>query len=250
MKIGQKHIQLILLLLIVVIGVCAYQFGYVKYIEKANAVKEENKTIEARINELTDKETHRDEWNQGIERSEKEIKTILSKYGPGNTPEKSIMFVRYLEEASEMQISTLSFNPKSVIYVSNDTDENGDPKVEMSATNIGISYTTTYEGLKACMNYISKYPERMNVNAFSANFNQETAQLTGNMVINLFGVKDDDHKYKEPMVGGIELGTENIFGTGVIISPEGEINETETGEEGEAGTETGENTAPENTTGE
>ena len=43
MKLSQKHIQYILLLLIVVIGVCAYQFGYVKYIEKANAVKEENK---------------------------------------------------------------------------------------------------------------------------------------------------------------------------------------------------------------
>ncbi len=240
MKISQKHIQYILLLLIVVIAVCAYQFGYVKYIEKANAVKDENKTIEARINELNEKESHRTEWTDAIAQSEKDIKTILAKYGPGNSPEKSIIFVRNLEESAGIQVSNISFNTDSPIFVSSDTDESGNPKVEMDTTYIGLSYATTYDGLKKCMDYINTHPERMNVANFTANFDQETGQLAGNMIINLFSVKDEDHKYQAPVVSGVELGTENIFGTidlFNLINPEtGEPETGETGETGELGT--------------
>ncbi|MCR5324362.1 MAG: hypothetical protein K6E85_13980 [Lachnospiraceae bacterium] len=227
MKISQKHIQWILLLLIVVIGVCAYQFGYVKYIEKANSVKEENKQIEARINELTDKETHREEWTKGIEQSEKDIKTILAKYGPGNTPEKSIMFVRRLEDAAQMQIPNISFNTDSVIYTSNEVDENGVPEIQMTSSYLGISYTTTYEGLKECMNYINSNYERMNVGNFTANFNQENGQLAGNMIINLYSVKDADHIYTDPVVSGVDIGTDNIFGTIDLTNLDAESTEPE-----------------------
>ena len=213
MRISQKSVQLILLVLIVAIGLCADQFGYVRFIEKANAVKEENKAIEARINELTEKETHREEWNQAIAKTKDDTKAILAKYGPGNTPEKSVMFVRALEDAAGMQVGTIGFNPDSVLFVSSDLDENGNPAVEIDSTYISLSYNTTYDGLKECMKYINNYPERMNVQSFTSNFNQENGQLAGNMIINLFGVKDADHKYLEPSIGGVETGTDNIFGT-------------------------------------
>ena len=213
MRINQKHIQYILLLLIVVIAVCAYQFGYVKYIEKANSVKNENKDIETRINTLNEKEAHRQEWSDGIVQSDAEIRKILAKYGPGNTPEKSIMFIKSLEEAAGMKIPNISFAQDSTMFVSSDTDENGKPKVELDTSYLTINYQTTYDGLKACMNYINNYPERMNVNNFSAGYDKETGLLTGSMVINLFGVKDADHIYEDPYIGGIELGLDNIFGT-------------------------------------
>lgn len=223
MKISQKHIQYILLLLIVVIAVCAYQFGYVKYIEKANTIKEENKGIEARINELNDKESHRTEWTDSIEKADKDIKEILAKYGPGNTPEKSIMFIRSLEDAAGMTIPSVSFNSDNLLYASDELNEDGAPKMEMNGTNLSISYNNTpYEGLKACMDFINNYRERMNVNAFSVTRDQTSGLLAGNMVINLFSVKDSDHVYAEPSVGGIELGTDDIFGEVDLTLLEGE----------------------------
>ncbi|MCR5331587.1 MAG: hypothetical protein K6E62_10460 [Lachnospiraceae bacterium] len=223
MKISQKHIQYILLLLIVVIAVCAYQFGYVKYIEKAGAVKEENKGIEARINELTEKESHRTEWTESIEKADTDIRMILAQYGPGNTPEKSIMFIRSLEDAAGMTIPSVTFNPDNLIYASEDLNEDGTPKIEMNGTNLSISYNNTpYEGLKTCMDFINNYRERMNVNAFSVTRDQTSGLLAGNMVINLFSVKDADHVYAEPSVGGIEIGTDDIFGEVDLIPLEGE----------------------------
>ena len=228
MKISQKHVQYILLLLIVVIAVCAYQFGYVKYIEKANAVKEENKQVEARINELNDKESHREEWTKGIEQSEKDIRSLLAKYGPGNTPEKSIMFVRSLEDAAEMTVPSISFNSNTVMYKSEDLDENGEPKIELDSTNISISFNTTYDGLKKCMDFINGYKERMNVNNFTASFNREDGQLTGSMTINMFGVKDENHTYIDPVVNGVDIGTTNIFGTLIVNDETNTSTNTET----------------------
>ena len=248
MKISQKTIQYILLALIVVIAFCAYQFGYVKFIESANKVKNENKAIEARISELNDKETHRAEWTEGINSSDGKIKEVLAKYGPGNTPEKGIMFIRSLEDAAGMQIPSVSFNPDTVVYLSEDYDEEGNPKVEMDSSFLSISYATSYEGLKKCFDYINAYPERMNVSGFNASYNQETGQLAGNMVINLFGVKDADHIYQAPSVPGVSIGTDTIFGDVEIdhgpsdtatYVPESEINDNETGDAETGNTETG-----------
>ena len=126
-----------------------------------------------------------------------------------------------------------------MIFASNDVDENGNPTIEMNSSFISIAYNTTYEGLKECMNYITSYKERMNVQSFSSNFNQENGQLTGNMIINLYGVKDADHKYSAPVIGGIEIGTDNIFGTvdlnTIIDAITGEVINGETGEEGGTG---------------
>ncbi len=212
MKISQKHIQYILLLLIVVIAFCAYQFGYVKFVESANKVKTENKAIQARIDDLSAKEEHRAEWTEGINSTDDRIKEVLAKYGPGNTPEKSIMFVRSLEKNADMTIPTIAFNPDTVIFVSEDLDANGNPKVEMDQTYISVNFSTTYEGLKKCFDYINKYPERMNVNGFTASYDQETSMLAGSMVINMFGVKDENHVYTDPSVPGVSIGIKNIFG--------------------------------------
>lgn len=225
MKISQKHIQYILLLLIVVIAVCAYQFGYVKYIEKANQVKEENKTIEARINELNTKESHRAEWTEGIAESEKNIKEILAKYGPGNTPEKSIMFLRSLEDVAEMTVPNLTFYPDNSFYISNNVDGEGNPTIEMDRTTLSFNYLTSYDGLKKCVDYINNYVERMNINGFTAMMDPTTGQLTGSMVINLFSVTDESHVYSAPVVSGIDIGTDNIFGTLDLTTVDELVNE-------------------------
>ncbi len=254
MKITQKHIQYILLLLIVLIAVGAYYFGYVGFVEKADAIKQSNKAIDARINELNEKETHRGEWQEAIDKTDESIKALLAKYGPGNTPEKSIIFVKSLEDAAGMSIPSIAFTPDSVLFVSEDYNEDGTPKVEIDTSMITVNYSTTYSGLKACMDYINNYSERMNVNSFSAGYDQESGQLTGSMVINLFGVKDADHEYHDPVIAGINLGVDNIFGNVDFTPVENNIDNTaestadnaDTGEatngEGEQSQETGEGT--------
>lgn len=214
MKVSQKALEYILLLLIVAIAFCAYQFGYKHFKDKADAVKKENKSIEARIQQLNDKLALQPEYEKGIEDSAKTIDEVVAKYGSGNSPEKSLIFIRDLETAAGMSISSVSFSGDSNIFTSTATDaETGEPAITADTTTLGVTYSTTYEGLKACMDYINAYPERMNVSNFTSVFNQETGGLSGSMVMNLYSVLTGDREYVEPVIGGIEIGTDNIFGT-------------------------------------
>ena len=212
MKIDQKRVQYILLLLILSIAGAAYYLGYMGYIEKAEQVKAENQAIEARIAELNEKESHRAEYERGISDLHDQINEILSKYGPGNTPEKSIMFVRGMEKAVNIEIPSVSFSADTPVFAGGGTDEYGNPKVELDSTSIAFTYSTTYKGLKDCMDYINSYPERMNVNSFTASYTSEGDRVNGNMVLNLYSVKDEVHVYTDPTVGGVKIGTDNIFG--------------------------------------
>ena len=231
MKLTQKHIQYILLLLIVVIGFCAYQFGYVGFVEKADSIKQSNKAIEARIDELNEKENHRAEWSESISKCDDDISQLLAKYGPGNTAEKSILFIKSLEENVDLQVPSLAFNPDSVLFVSEDLDENGNPKVELNSTSLAISYVTTYDGLKKCIDYINNYQERMNVNGFTASYNQENGLLGGNMVINLYGVKDENHVYSDPALPGIGIGVDNLFGNMDVQTTDSQTTNAQTTDE-------------------
>lgn len=211
MRINQKNLQYILLLLIVIIAACAYKFGYLTFSEKAEAVATENKVLEARLNELNEKETHRTEYAEVIANSDIKIAEILSKYGSGNTPEKSILFITKLEEAAKAEIPSVTFYDVQPSFISTAITEEGLPKVVGYSTEMAISYTTTYKGLKKMIDFINGYNERMNVLSFTAVYNQETGGITGSMNIGLYSVSDANHAYVDPEASGVRLGTSNIF---------------------------------------
>ena len=63
------------------------------------------------------------------------------------------------------------------------------------------------------LSFIAEYTERMNVSTLSATFSSETGYLTGSANINLYSIAGTDKEYVSPVIGGVNIGTENIFGT-------------------------------------
>lgn len=211
MKNGKKIIEYVLLLLIVLIAGGTYLYGYQPLHEKAEALQKENKDTEARISELQTKIAMRPIYEDGIKTSDEVIDKVLEKYGPGNTPEKSIMFVSGIEDYVEAQASTIGFGADTVEYMSSMSDENGNPEIVMTESKLNITYTSSYQGLKDMMDYINANPERMNVDSFNAQFNQQTGGLAGTLVLNLYGIRAEGKTYVDPLIAGINLGTEDIF---------------------------------------
>lgn len=213
MKMSQKNLEYVLLLFIVIIAAGAYYFGYMKYSDKAKTLSTQNKALEAQIVSLSEKERNLEQYVQEIDSAESKVSDIISVYGTGNTPEKSILLMRELEKRAGMEISNISFYDDELVYVSQALREDGSPKLLGYQTQLAITYTTSYDGLKRAMDFINGYPERMNVRNFTAVFNQETGGLTGTMNIGLYSIDDGIYEYISPEVSGISLGTDNIFGT-------------------------------------
>lgn len=209
----QKDIQYILLLVIVVIAVCAYRFGYMYYTDLADSTKKESKQIKARMEELNDKIALTPIYEESIISADRAYDDIVAKYGPGNTPEKSIVFVTELERVAKGTINTASFSDDTPAFISTETSESGKPRAVAYSNSLILNYEVGYDGLKAMMDYINSYPERMNVENFTTTLNQETGRLAGTMTINLYSIVAEGKTYVEPAITDINTGVDNIFGS-------------------------------------
>ena len=222
-KKNQKRIVYVLLLLIVVIAGVAYYYGYMKYVDMAKAAKTEARNIQKRIDVLNEKIAMRPLYEEAIVDAKASIDAVTEKYGPGNTAEKDIMFVRDLELETGGSVSSASFTDDAIAFVSSGTDENGQPTVAAYTSALIVNYEMSYEGLKKAMEYITSYPERMTVETFTTAVNEETGLLTGSITMNLYSMQTADKTYKEPDITNIIIGTDNIFGAyGVPMNGENE----------------------------
>lgn len=212
-KLTGQQITLILLLVIVIIAACAYRFGYMTFVDKADEVKTETKVLAARIEELNDKLTKKSIYEGILNSADEQNDAIISKYNAGNTPEKSIMFVVELERNNDIRIDSISFGKDQPIFASTATDETGNPQITAFKSPVSVDFKATYRGLKDAFDFINKHPERKNVDNLMVSYDSETGLLIGTLVIDEYSVKAEGREYKEPVVAGIEIGTDNIFGT-------------------------------------
>lgn len=80
-------------------------------------------------------------------------------------------------------------------------------------TAVQIDFSTTYKGLKACINYINNADSKMNINDMSVAYDSSTGNLTGNMTINMYTMSGTSKVNEPVIIDGIDIGTDNIFGT-------------------------------------
>ena len=57
------------------------------------------------------------------------------------------------------------------------------------------------------------YDERMNIPTFNAAFNHTTGKLSGTMTIDMYALSGTGKEFVDPVIDGLPLGTDNIFGT-------------------------------------
>lgn len=88
--------------------------------------------------------------------------------------------------------------------------------------SLNISYKTTYDGLKKCIDFINKNEYNMNLSNVSAAFDSATGNLTGTITISLYAVQGMGRAYEDATIQGIVLGTDNIFGTFDLEESQGE----------------------------
>ena len=230
MKGNEKNILIGAVVIAVLIVLAAYKFFYSEDVAKAEQIQTEINTLNARLVELNEKNQKRPMYEEGISTSADVIKTILSLYGPGNTPEKTIMLVVDLCKKTGCTIGSVSFQDDRQVYSSGDKGD-GTPALLINKGGMAINIQSGYTQFKKIIDYINSYPERMNAENFSLSFNGETGRLTCSMNVNMYSVEDENHKYEAPVIEDIEIGTVNIFRTFDVVAEEDETTEEGTNTE-------------------
>lgn len=204
----------IALFVLLFITVFVYRIIYYEMVEKRDAIHEENTALLARVEELEGKVAKQEEYEKKIAEAEAELLQVLGKYGAGNTPEKSIMFVREMEEELDMEIPNVSFSTPSVVAsvdLSGMGTEQAWGTVNILSEQLSLSYTCGYEQWKEMFEFMLNYPERRTVRSVNASYNSESGLLSGSLVVDLYAVEGGKKEYVAPKIEDISLGVDCIF---------------------------------------
>lgn len=235
MKAEPKHILAGTVVIVILILLASYKFLYSPSIEKADAIENENKQLELRKTELNNKIANKSMYQEGINSSKKIIDAVFKKYGPGNTPEKTIMTIVSLCNMTGVSVESVTFADDAILYQSPTANEEDKAEYVLKRTTSTIDMKGGYLQLKKVFDFINSYCERMNVQSFSSEFDLEEGLVSSNIMLNLYSVEDENHKYVAPNPGEVAIGTPNIF-RGLTIVDVLEGMEGEEGLEGQEGT--------------
>lgn len=232
-KLSEKEKNLLFILLLFIILLCPYQFGYVKLTEKADALSSENLELSVKLNDLRQKDVAKEKYIEETDKMIADTQDMLKHLATSITQDKNTIFVTKLEKEAEMIVSAISFGDITQIYdsnhgMNNNTDETANGTYNVSDTadvaaegkrlngyqsSITINYQTNYGGLKKAIDFINNYYEKMRIQSITAAFDNTTGNLTGTITIDLFMLLGEGREAEPLDIHGIDVGTDNIFGT-------------------------------------
>ena len=232
-KLSEREKNLLFILLIFIILFCSYQFGYVKLTGKIDTLSSENLELSVKLNDLKQKDVAKEKYIEETDKMLADTRDMFNHLATSMTQDKNTIFVTKLEKEADMIVSAISFGDITHIYDSNrvmdnTTDQtandtsNGSDTTDVTAegkglkgyqSSITINYQTNYGGLKKAIDFINNYHEKMRIQSITAAFDSTTGNLTGTITIDLFMVSGEGREAELFDIYGIDLGTDNIFGT-------------------------------------
>lgn len=101
------------------------------------------------------------------------------------------------------------------------------PDTRLYEVPLSFSIECTYNDFKSLVRYIYNLQDRENIRGVSLSYNTETGDLSGNMTMSTYYLQGTDKVYSEPMIPGMEMGVDTIFGNlGENVSGETENTQT------------------------
>ena len=214
MKIKDRDVKILLLLLIVAIVVLPYLFFIKPTNEKIDGLTSEIATLSERQAYLQALDQNRDYYLKSIEVLNENRDKLIANYPGGIKQENTIVFLRNLELTNPLSMLIISFGDIVEIPVAEAyTDQNGEEHEALTAlaeTNT-INFTGTYEEMKSMLAFFNNYEERMVVSAITMDKN-EFGLLEGTFVVNQYAVLGTGKELAPAKIPTVEHGVVDVFG--------------------------------------
>lgn len=228
-KLSQKEKNLIFMLITIVILVASYRLGFVRLSDLADTLYSENMEMSVKLKDLQEKTADKEKYTEEIARMTEEMDFMLNHLSTSMSQEKSTSLIIDLEKYSKISVNAISFGEAREIFSSSKTGETqGEASAETEKvekeekeekelkgyqSNITINYQANYAGLKAAIDYINQYKEKMRIESLTAAFDNTTGNLTGTLSFDIFALLGEERIAEPVVIGEVKIGTDNIFGT-------------------------------------
>ena len=217
MKVSKKELYMLLMLAGVGIALCAFFFGFKKINEKTETLRVETEALEGEVKKYSAVKDNIDVYKSGIDDFTKRIATVIAKIPSDVLPEDAFMLARELEKNDEYTfVNSTSWADETTMYTvtSHPVDTTKTPiTYYLNNNEVTIVHTSSYQGVKDMLDYICENKNRMSFESFSVAYDESTGLLSGSTIVNMYSVVGSDKEYKEQTISGVQIGTDNIFGT-------------------------------------
>lgn len=218
--------KILLVLAAIAILVLTFVFVIKPKREEIASLQSEIDELQARYDDLCEKEKHKDEFIQETADFNEQFDEVVAKYPADLNQESTVMFLKGVEEANEFINNAVSMPRDSQFYVLGQGAVEGDAAVEAdsedgedapyicSQVGYSISYSGTYDGIKDYLDYIANYKYRMNISSVTIAYNTEAedplAECTGAIQLNAYSISGPNRTPDKPTVD-VDEGKDNIF---------------------------------------
>lgn len=217
MKVSKKELYMLLMLAGVIIAACSFFFGFQKINQKTEALRIETEALESDVNKYNAVKDNIDVYNIGIDESTKKIAEIIAKIPSDVLPEDAFMLARELEKNDEYTfVDATTWADETTVYTvtSHPVDTTKTPiTYYLNNNEVSIIHTSSYQGIKDMLDYIYEHKNRMSFESFMVSYDETTGLLSGSTNVNFYSIVGSDKEYKEQNIQGVQMGTDNIFGT-------------------------------------
>lgn len=216
-KLSERERQLIFILIILLMFVLTFKFGFMNITDQADKLSEENITLNGQLMQLNKYVQKESEYKADIAELEKKSNLIKAKYGAGNTPEKTIMFLDTIEKRTGIFFNHISFGEMYLVG-SKDSDKNQSVEIKpvgntyLYCTPVTVNFTSSYDGLKKSIDMINNCAERMTIESFNCAYDMAVGKLSGSMTINMYEITGTDKLYYPPVIKDAPIGQPSPFG--------------------------------------
>ena len=215
MKLSDRDLKLLVLLLIAVVIACPILFVLRPYNSKIQET-------EARINELKERQSflaklneNRQFYNDSIALLTEERTKIINNYATGLRTENTVMFLANMEKSTPiaMRSYALAYNDPTVI-TEDSVNENGElvEGLKALACFSTVEYTATYDSFKAFLQTVLDSDTKMVVSSITADQDDTNGSIVGSFVLSQYAVSGEGRNLEPAKIPTMDHGVDNVFG--------------------------------------
>lgn len=263
MKLKDSEKGLLLGLLGIAVAVLTFMYVAKPNWEEMNAVKLESQQLQARLSELQQKQSNREQYIADTEKFNADFDEILNRFPADMNQEITIMFLEGIKDTNDFSIYTLAMGEKEEFYtlgnnggetsldatapvdeaaadatteaatteaVTTDValteDEVVDSAYRAYKAQFPISYYGSYDGLKDVIAYVDTYTDRMTINSLSIEYNAEDDLYEGDIELCCYSIESTERPERSIELNEVEIGVNNIFDNGAMTTENSKIDDT------------------------
>jgi hypothetical protein len=216
MKFSKKDLRLLLPVLALLILAGSYWFGARAGAAETNALRVEIAELQARLETLKTHAKNTELYEERSKTAEAAVAAETARYPAAARPEDMIMFAVAIEEDVGAVTSSLSFaTPRLIGELDLKTDAESAAITHFAAyaTDMTVSFKSSYRQLKETLDYIRSAPEKAVTESLSVSYDSSDGGLTGSLTLSKVYLDDGAGAYTPTKVPGGPVGTDNPFGT-------------------------------------